>query len=89
MIAHEDDRLKRAFLFGLATQLILISVVFLFLDDLMLPMTQSPIIGIVALCLGIASAYFAWIATPHPSWLVKTGLWVAGFLAPHVALIPL
>jgi hypothetical protein len=81
--------LKRAFLFGLATQLIFISVVFLFLGDLMLPMTRSPTIGVVALCLGVASGYFAWRATPHPSWLVKIGLWVAGFLAPQVALIPL
>jgi hypothetical protein len=80
---------KRAFLFGLTVQLILISVTFLFLSDLMLPMTRSPLIGVVALCLAAVSGYFAWTATPHPSWLVKIGLWVAGFLAPHVVLIPL
>jgi len=77
---------KRAFLFGLAVQLILIGAIFLLLDDLMLPMTRSPVIGIVALGLGVASAFFAWKATPHPSWLVKIGMWIAGFLAIFVAI---
>ena len=54
----------------------------------MLPMTRSPVIGIVALGLGVASAFFAWKATPHPSWLVKIGMWIAGFLAIYV-VIPL
>ena len=80
--------MKRAFLFGLTAQLIFISAIFLFLDDLMLPMTRSPVIGIAALGLGVASAYFAWKATPHPSWLVKIGMWIAGFLAIY-AVIPL
>ena len=80
--------MKRAFLFGLAAQLIFIGAIFLFLDDLMLPMTRSPVIGIVALGLGVASAFFAWKATPHPSWLVKIGMWIAGFLATYV-VIPL
>ena len=80
--------MKRAFLFGLAAQLIFISAIFLFFDDLMLPMTRSPVIGIVALGLGVASAFFAWKATPHPSWLVKIGMWIAGFLATYV-VIPL
>jgi len=79
---------KRAFLFGLAAQLIFIGAIFLFLDDLMLPMTRSPVIGIVALGLAVASAFFAWKATPHPSWLVKIGMWIAGFLATYV-VIPL
>ena len=78
----------RAFLFGLTSQLIFISVIFLVFDDLMLPMTRSPVIGIVTLGLGVASAYFAWKATPHPSWLVKIGMWIAGFLAIYV-VIPL
>ena len=78
--------MKRAFLFGLATQLIVISAVFLVFDDLMLPMTRSPIIGIVALCLGVASVFFAWKAIPHPSWLVKIGMWIAGFLAVYAAI---
>jgi predicted ABC-type exoprotein transport system permease subunit len=77
---------KRALLFGLATQLIFVSAIFLLFDDLMLPMTQSPIIGIVALGLGIASAYFAWKTTPHPSWLVKIAMWTAGFLAVYLAI---
>ena len=80
--------MKRAFLFGLTAQLIFISAIFLVFDDLMLPMTRSPVIGIVALGLGVASAFFAWKATPHPSWLVKIGLWIAGFLAIYV-VIPL
>ena len=79
--------MKRAFLFGLTAQLIFISAIFLVFDDLMLPMTRSPVIGIVALGLGATSAFFAWKATPHPSWLVKIGMWIAGFLAirgnPH------
>ena len=79
----------RAFLFGLAVQLIFIGVIFLFFDDLMLPMTRSPVIGIVALGLGVASAFFAWKATSHPSWLVKIGMWIAGFLAIHVVLLPI
>jgi len=77
---------KRAFLFGLAAQLIIIGAVFLVFDDLMLPMTRSPVIGIVALCLGIASAVFAWKMAPHPSWMVTIGMWIAGFLAVYVAI---
>jgi hypothetical protein len=80
--------MKRAFLTGLTVQLIFISAIFLVFDDLMLPMTRSPVIGIVALGLGTASAFFAWKATPHPSWLVKIGMWIAGFLAIYV-VIPL
>ena len=80
--------MKRAFLFGLAAQLIFIGAIFLVFDDLMLPMTRSPVIGIVALGLGATSAFFAWKATPHPSWLVKIGMWIAGFLATYV-VIPL
>jgi len=80
---------KRAFLFGLAAQLIFISAIFLLLEDLVIPMARSPVIGIVALCLGAASAFFAWKATPHPSWPLKIGMWLAGFLAIHVVLIPL
>jgi hypothetical protein len=79
--------MKRAFLFGLTAQLIFIGAIFLVFDDLMLPMTRSPVIGIVALGLGVASAFFAWKATPHPSWLVKSGMWIAGFLAIY-AVIP-
>ena len=78
--------MKRAFLFGLTVQLIFIGVIFLVFDDLMLPMTRSPVIGIVALGLGVASAFFAWKATPHPSWLVKIGTWIAGFLAVYLAI---
>jgi hypothetical protein len=77
---------KRAFLFGLTAQLIFISAIFLVFDDLMLPMTRSPVIGIVALGLSVASAFFAWKATPHPSWLVKIGMWIAGFLATYVVI---
>ena len=80
--------MKRAFLFGLTAQLILVGAIFLIFDDLMLPMTRSPVIGIFALGLGVASAFFAWKATPHPSWLVKIGMWIAGFLATFV-VIPL
>ena len=81
--------MKRAFLFGLAAQLILIGAIFLLLDDQMLPMVRSPVIGLVALCLGVASAYFAWKAVPHPSWPVTIGMWIAGFLVIHVILIPI
>ncbi|MEP9388647.1 hypothetical protein [Mesorhizobium sp. KR9-304] len=81
--------MKRAFLFGLTAQLIVIGAIFLVFDDLMLPMTRSPVIGIVALCLGIATAYFAWKAAPHPSWLVKIGMWIAGFVVIYVVVIPL
>ena len=80
--------MTRAFLFGLTAQLVFTSAIFLVLDDLMLPMTRSPVIGIVALGLGVASAFFAWKATPHPSWLVKIGMWIAGFLAIYV-VVPL
>jgi uncharacterized membrane protein HdeD (DUF308 family) len=78
--------MKRAFLFGLAAQLICIGAVFLVFDDLMLPMTQSPVIGVVALCLAVASAFFAWKAAPHPSWLVTIGMGLAGFLAVYAAI---
>jgi hypothetical protein len=54
----------------------------------MLPMTRSPVIGIVAFGLGVASAFFAWKATLHSSWLVKIGMWIAGFVAIYV-VIPL
>jgi hypothetical protein len=54
----------------------------------MLPMTRSPVIGIVALGLGVVSAYFAWKAPSHPSWLVKIGMWIAGFVVIYV-MIPL
>jgi len=78
---------KRAFLFGLAVQLILIGAIFLLLDDLMLPMTRSPVIGIVALGLGAASAFFAWrAATLHSSWPAKIGMWIAGFLAIYLVI---
>lgn len=80
--------MKRAFLFGLTTQLIVISAVFLVFDDLMLPMTRSPAIGIAALCLGAATAYFAWKAPVHSSWPVKIGMWIAGFLVIYVIVIP-
>ncbi len=80
--------MKRAFLFGLTAQLIIISAVFLIFDDLMIPMTRSPVIGIFALCLGVACAFFAWKAPPHPSWMVKIGMWIAGFLSVYV-VIPL
>jgi hypothetical protein len=86
---HGEGRVKRAFLFGLTAQLIVIGAIFLVFDDLMIPMTRSPVIGIVALCLGVGSAFFAWKATPHPSWLVKIGMWIAGFLAIYVVVIPL
>ena len=78
--------MKRAFLFGLTAQLIFIGAVFLVFDDLMLPMTRSPVIGILALGLGVVSAVFAWKATAHPSWPVKIGMWIAGFLAIYVAI---
>jgi hypothetical protein len=77
---------KRAFLFGLAAQLIFIGAIFLVFDDLMLPMTRSPVIGIVALGLGVVSAFFAWKAALHSSWLVKIGMWVAGFVAIYVVI---
>jgi hypothetical protein len=80
------DRLKRAFLFGLTAQLIIVGVVFLLLDEQMIPMARSPVIGIVALCLAVASGFFAWKAAPHPSWGVKIGMGIAGFLAVYVAI---
>jgi hypothetical protein len=81
-----EGRVKRAFLFGLAAQLFLVSAAFLIFDDLMIPMARSPVIGMVALCSAIASAFFAWNAPPHPSWLGRIGMWVAGFLALYVAI---
>ena len=78
--------MKRAFLFGLAAQLVFIGAIFLVFDDLMLPMTRSPVIGLLALVLGVASVLFAWRAIPHPSWLVKIGMGIAGFLAVYVAI---
>lgn len=81
--------MKRAFLFGLTAQLVVIGAVFLLFDDLMIPMVRSPVIGIVALCLGFASAFFAWRAPPHPSWPIKIGMWIAGFIAVYVVTLPL
>lgn len=81
--------MKRAFLFGLTAQLVVIGAIFLLFDDLMIPMVRSPVIGIGALCLSVASAFFAWKATPHPSWPIKVGMWIAGFLSIYVVLIPL
>ena len=81
--------MKRAFLFGLTAQLIIIGVLFLLFDDLMPPKVRSPFIGVTALCSAAVSGYFAGVSAPHPSWLVKIGLWVAGFLAPYVVLAPL
>jgi len=78
--------MKRAFLFGLAVQLVIIGAVFLVFDDMMLPMTRSPVIGIAAIGLAVASALFAWKAAPHPSWPVKIGMWIAGFLAIYLAI---
>lgn len=78
--------MKRAFLFGLTAQLIIVGVVFLLLDEQMIPMARSPLIGIVALCLAIATGIFAWRATPHPSWPLRIGMWIAGFLAVYVAI---
>ncbi len=78
--------MKRAFLFGLTAQLVIVGTIFLVLDDQMLPMTRSPLIGIVALGLAVASGFFAWKATPHPSWLVKIGMWIAGFLVIYLAI---
>ena len=78
--------MKRAFLFGLTVQLIVIGAIFLFLDDLMLPMTRSPLTGVVALCAASASAFFAWKAAPHLSWPVTIGMWVAGFVAIYAAI---
>jgi hypothetical protein len=81
--------MMRAFLFGLTAQLIVVGVIFLLFADYMLPMTRSPIIGIVALGLALASGFFAWRAPPHQSWPVKIGMWIAGFLAVHMILIPI
>lgn len=78
--------MKRAFLFGLAAQLMIIGAIFLFFGDQMLPMTRSPIIGIIALGAGVASAFFAWSAPAHPSWVAKIGMWIAGFLAVYAAI---
>ena len=78
--------MKRAFLFGLTAQLIIVGVVFLLLDDQMIPMARSPLIGIVALCLAVATGFFAWKAALHPSWPAKIGMWIAGFLAVYVAI---
>lgn len=78
--------MKRAFLFGLTAQLVFISAIFLVFDDLMLPMTRSPVIGILALGLAIASGFFAWRSALHPSWPVKIGMWIAGFVAIYVVI---
>ncbi len=78
--------MKRAFLFGLTAQLIIVGVVFLLLDEQMIPMARSPVIGVVALCLAAVSGFFAWTAAPHPSWGVKIGMGIAGFLAVYVAI---
>jgi predicted ABC-type exoprotein transport system permease subunit len=78
--------MRRAFLFGLAAQAILVAALFVVFQDLMPPMARSPVIGIVALGLGVVSAVFAWKAPPHPSWPVKIGLWTAGFLAVYLAI---
>ena len=80
--------MKRAFLFGLTAQLICIGVFFLIFDDLMIPMARSPTIGLVALVAAVVTVFFAWRASPHPSWPVTVGLWIAGFLAIYVILIP-
>jgi hypothetical protein len=78
--------MKRAFLFGLAAQLVIVGAVFLFFDDLMLPMTRSPFIGVAALGLAVVCAFFDWKAASHPSWPIKIGMWIAGFLAIYLAI---
>lgn len=79
--------MKRAFLFGLTTQLIIVSAGFLlFVIDphVLLPRETAAAVGLIALCFSIATAFFALKATPHPSWLVKIGMWIAGILAFYV-----
>lgn len=78
--------MKRAFLFGLTAQLVIVGAIFLIFDDLMLPMTRSPVIGIAALGFAVACAFFAWKATPHPSWPIKIGMWIAGFFVIYLAI---
>lgn len=78
--------MKRAFLFGLAAQLIIIGVIFLFFGDQMLQMTRSPLIGVIALGAGVASIFFAWNAPPHPSWIARIGMGIVGFLAVYAAI---
>lgn len=78
--------MKRAFLFGLAAQLIIIGVIFLFFGDQMMPMTQSPLIGIIALGAGVASVFFAWNAPLHPSWIARIGMWIVGFISVYAAI---
>lgn len=78
--------MKRAFLFGLMCQLVIVGVIFLFLGDQMLPMTRPPWIGVIAILFAGVSGVLAWRSRPHPSWPVAIGLWVAGFLALFVAI---
>ena len=76
----------RAFLFGLSAQLFLVGTVFLVFGDEMLPMTRAPLMGAVALVLGVGAAVLAWRASPHPSWPATIGLWFAGFLGVYLVI---
>jgi peptidoglycan/LPS O-acetylase OafA/YrhL len=78
---------KRAFLFGLTTQFFIASagfLLFVFDPHVLLPRETAAGVSLMALCFGMATAFFALKETPHPSWPVKLGMWIAGFLAFYV-----
>lgn len=80
--------MARAFLSGLTAQLLVISALFLFFAELIVPMARSPAIGVAALAAAAVTAILARKAAPHPSWFVTIGTWLAGFVAIHVVLLP-
>ncbi len=78
--------MKRAFLFGITVQLILIGALFLFFGDLM--RAHDAVAGhrrhrIVP---GRRERLFRLKGDPSSAWPVRIGMWIAGFLAIYVAI---
>jgi hypothetical protein len=72
--------MKRAFLFGLGAALIVIGIGHI-AGNVDMPRWVSTVIAVVALIAGVITVVVAKKATPHRSWAVKVGMWLAGYVA--------